>query len=77
MMNNQKVLEIESEISLHKVLQSELSQLKANAKVYQKQHNSDIYFLSSVDHEMAESRSKLDYLVAEKLRLETKKISTT
>ncbi|GFS03907.1 asparagine synthetase domain-containing 1 [Elysia marginata] len=54
-----------AEVSVQKVIQSELSQLRDKAKVYHKQPNSNIFFLSSVEKEMDRSKKALDDLTKE------------
>ncbi|KAK3733740.1 hypothetical protein RRG08_026855 [Elysia crispata] len=52
-----------AEVSEQKVIQSELSQLKDNSKVYYKQPNSNVFFLSSVEKEMNRSKKTIDDLM--------------
>lgn len=54
-----------TEISVQKVIQSELSQLKDKAKVYYQQPNSNLFFLSSAEKEMIRSKRTLDELMKE------------
>uniref|UniRef100_A0A0B6ZN84 Uncharacterized protein n=1 Tax=Arion vulgaris TaxID=1028688 RepID=A0A0B6ZN84_9EUPU len=60
-----KKKQLESQINSQKVIQSELLQLKNTSKVYRKQQNSDIFFLSTVDKEMQTSKHTLDNLLTE------------
>ncbi|GFN75369.1 asparagine synthetase domain-containing 1 [Plakobranchus ocellatus] len=66
----------QAEISVQKVIQSELSQLKDKAKVYHKQPNSNVYFLSSVEKEMAKSKRALDELTSEYQHIEDKNVNS-
>uniref|UniRef100_A0A2C9KSY8 Uncharacterized protein n=1 Tax=Biomphalaria glabrata TaxID=6526 RepID=A0A2C9KSY8_BIOGL len=52
-------------ISIQNVIQSELQQLKKSSKVYHKQRNSDIFFLSTVDQELSISQVDLKKLTTE------------
>nr|KAI8770007.1 ASNSD1 upstream ORF protein-like isoform X1 [Biomphalaria glabrata] len=56
---------LESKISIQNVIQSELQQLKKSSKVYHKQRNSDIFFLSTVDQELSVSQVDLKKLTTE------------
>ncbi|KAK3733741.1 hypothetical protein RRG08_026855 [Elysia crispata] len=56
-------LSVDHRVSEQKVIQSELSQLKDNSKVYYKQPNSNVFFLSSVEKEMNRSKKTIDDLM--------------
>ncbi|BFY97743.1 hypothetical protein BsWGS_00783 [Bradybaena similaris] len=57
--------QLEKEINVQKVIQSELSQLKNSAKVYHKEQSCDIFFLSSLEQEKKRSNKILDNLLKE------------
>ncbi|XP_046577188.1 ASNSD1 upstream open reading frame protein-like isoform X5 [Haliotis rubra] len=49
---------LDSKITEQKVLQDEMKSIRKGARVYRQQQNSNILFLSTVDREMAQSKSK-------------------
>ncbi|XP_071108549.1 ASNSD1 upstream open reading frame protein-like isoform X2 [Haliotis cracherodii] len=52
-------------ITEQKVLQDELKSIRKGARVYKQQQNCSIFFLSSADREMAQSKKTMDSLVEE------------
>ncbi|CAL1542054.1 unnamed protein product [Lymnaea stagnalis] len=69
---NLRKIQIESEMNMQTIIQSELGHLKKTAKVYHKQQNANIFFLSSVNEQMLDSQRTLDKLKAELKRMEYK-----
>ncbi|XP_046365523.2 ASNSD1 upstream open reading frame protein-like [Haliotis rufescens] len=53
---------LNSKITEQKVLQDELKSIRKGARVYKQQQNSSIFFLSSADREMAQSKKTMDSL---------------
>ncbi|XP_033762535.1 ASNSD1 upstream open reading frame protein-like [Pecten maximus] len=65
MENLDKKLQLQHQIKEKEVLQSELSTLKKEAKVYKQQQNSNVFFLANKDNVFSECKRTLDNLAKE------------
>ncbi|XP_069111350.1 ASNSD1 upstream open reading frame protein-like [Argopecten irradians] len=63
--HQEKKLQLRHQIKEKEVLQSELSTLKKEVKVYKQQQNSNVFFLASKDNVFSECKRTLDNLVQE------------
>ncbi|XP_060086020.1 ASNSD1 upstream open reading frame protein-like [Ylistrum balloti] len=71
MENVYKKLQLQHQIREKEVLNSELSTLKKNAKVYKQQQNSNVFFLANRDTVFSECKRTLDSLVQEYKEMES------